>query len=106
MTMIKSLAAAAIVLSCSSGWAKPHHAGHHKPHVKVCRVCDGRGKVRSWCKMWLGWHACHACHGKGSFVAVPPPPRHGPKHPPKVEKHRPVQPVHARPDHGKKPKKR
>ena len=86
MRMSKALVFAAAIASCTA-LSAGHHGKPHKPGTKICRECDGRGKVRTWKRVWLKWRDCRECGGRGYFVVKPVvkpvPVKPGPKHPPK-----------------------
>jgi outer membrane biosynthesis protein TonB len=111
MKISKIIVIALTIISSVSASAKAHYGKPPKHLTRICRDCDGRGKVRTWKNVWLSWRKCRDCDGRGYFVVKPPPPpppkfipKHAPKHPPKVEKskHHKLAPVHK--DHDKKPK--
>ena len=90
---------AAAIASCAAVEAKPHHE-RPRPHgARICRECDGRGKVRTWKNIWMKWRECRDCDGRGYFIVKPAPVRHVPMHPPKVEKPKPPKHAPARNGH-------
>ena len=106
MRISKVLVFAAAIVSCTTLSAS-HHAKPHSPGTKICRECDGRGKVRTWKHVWLKWRDCRECNGRGYFVVKPVvkhvPVKPGPKHPPKTQNKKPHAPEPIR-GHGESPK--
>ena len=111
MKIAKTIIIALTVISCAGVSANVHHGRPAKHLTRVCRNCDGHGKVRTWKNVWLSWRECRECDGRGYFVVKPPPPpppkfvpKPGPKPPPKVEKPKHHKPDSVHKDHGKNPK--
>lgn len=102
MKVTKKFVFAAAIVSCAVVEAKHNHEPHRPHGSRICRECDGRGKVRSWKNVWIKWRECRDCNGRGYFMVKPAPVKHVPKHQPKVEK--PMPPKHhpARNDHDRR----
>ena len=99
MDITRKLVFAAAIASCVAAEAK-HHPEKLRPHgARVCRECDGRGKVRTWKNIWMKWRECRDCDGRGYFIVKPAPVRHVPNHPLKVEKPKPPKHAPARNGH-------
>lgn len=89
MTFARIVVLLSVLVSCATLSAKSRHDKHRGPDRRECRVCDGRGKVRTWYKAWLGWSRCDVCDGRGHVLVKVAPPKHHPKvkkpQPPKVK---------------------